>query len=392
MLGVACILAAVAAPLQVLQPRPGPPVSDVRGHDTMAETVESDKQYEALAHMMSKLGMTGLDKLKAQTVGEGSHAHRGLVLTDDVIEHERVVTVPFHGMIRAQSEEVDTQIGDLLRCITKRANDSDIPNPLIYHGGPNKGFPYGQRILTLYLLHEKARQEQSPWHLYLSTLPHNFSLLEDLNDDDEAMMELEGTELSQAIKNKHDFKLAEHRLFKNLISYCDSDMQLPWAEWHWARNIVITRSFSYEMSQTPTGERRDDVCMIPFIDMGNHAAGCNVSWFTHHDRFYLYSGSPMKAGDEFFISYGENLDNYHLITFYGFVLEHNNDPVPSDCQLTDCTCVSAHLKAFKTSTNKDLAMLESRLSFNKHNAIKLRLEQHQVLLNQAVEQHCKADE
>merc|ERR1711908_60260 len=114
---------------------------------------------------------------------------------------------------------------------------------------------------------------------------------------------------------------------------------------------------------------------IPYIELANHAP-CNVSWYTLNKTLYVYTMDEMKAGDEFYISYGDALDN-------------NHQPVPSDCKSGDCECVMEHLQKFKTSVEKDKELLQSRnVPFDVHNAIHLRQEQHKVLLQQAAKDHC----
>jgi len=228
--------------------------------------------------------------------------------------------------------------------------------------------------------------QASPWYDYLKTLPKKFSMLEDF--DGEALEMLEGTSLAGTVGRTLQFHKAEYELLAMYLPVCRRNFTMTWEEWHWARRVVTTRAFNYDLTSTTDLHTKQDLCLIPYIELANHAP-CNVSWYTLNKTLYVYTMDEMKAGDEFYISYGDALDNNHLIEYYGFVLDNNSQPVPSDCKSGDCECVMEHLQKFKTSVEKDKELLQSRnVPFDVHNAIHLRQEQHKVLLQQAVKDHC----
>merc|ERR1711998_410393 len=338
---------------------------------------------------MISRGMTGLQKLEVQTTG--NPPHRGLVLTGDVTKEERVVKLPVGAMMQAQGDEVWEAVGDIINCTVKLQSGKFMENPFQYYysNGSLMNKPYLQRWLALYVASEIKLGRKSVWWPYLEGLPRQFNLLEDFGE--KALDELKGTHLHDVSTKGLAFHKAEYNLVSFWVDRCRPDFgEFTWEDWHWARTIVTSRSFGYDLKDGDPllgTQRVRDISLIPFLDLANHKE-CNVSWYTLNGVFNLYSDETYHAGDEFFISYGDNLDNQHLMSYYGFVMDDNKNLVPSDCDKNDCQCVMTHLEAFNTTLTHDEKLLDTPMDFNVRNAIKLRVEQRKALLSQAVNEHC----
>lgn len=354
----------------------------------MSEIASEQDTYDKLKSLMKSMGMLGLHRLEVGTVG--SPPHRGMKLLEDVPAHTSILSVPFEGLLQAQGPLVMSELGDILTC---DPIEEQQVNPFLHSNGEQKGQPFPQRMLALYVLHESRKGKQSQWYDYMQTLPKQFSLLEDFSEEE--MDQLRGTALHTAVMEKMHSRRTEWEIVRLFVPMCRPDYPpITWEDWHWARNIVNTRAFSYEMvdpkkdqyewalerltgnSSTPV---KTDICLVPYVELANHA-NVNVSWFTFNGAVHVYSNDALRAGDEFFISYGDHLDNQHLAEYYGFVVEGNSNQVPSDCKLHDCACLLAHAAVFNTTIAEDQMQLRNQtLSFNMRNAIRLRLEQRLAL-------------
>lgn len=223
----------------------------------------------------------------------------------------------------------------------------------------------------MWLLHEKLLGVNSTWYHYIRTLPTAFSTPTEF--DDREIQDLEGTQLRMYAIERKKFELNEFQWIKKVVSSCRPSMKFQWHDWHWARTIVTTRAFSYDMQNELENKTVvKDICLVPFIEMANHAF-VNVSWFTYGKKFYLYSEDPIAAGSQFHINYGSAMSNLELLKHYGFVVEHNHNAIPTDCENDDCKCI--YNKRFNTTVlEEELALESSALSFNSRNAKRVQME------------------
>jgi hypothetical protein len=89
---------------------------------------------------------------------------------------------------------------------------------------------------------------------------------------------------------------------------------------------ISSRSLSLcsaSSSDSPPGEKDDDIHLIPLLDFANHSFTPNCSWRLENDgTIRLESLKPLVANEEITISYGYK-SNEQLLFSYGFTLENN---------------------------------------------------------------------
>jgi len=108
------------------------------------------------------------------------------------------------------------------------------------------------------------------------------------------------------------------------------DYAPPAAVLEWAWWAVNTRCISCNIpgrggaAGVPAG-----IALAPYLDLLNHSADAQTAPVVDRERgvFLLHALEPVRAGDEFFISYGPH-DNGQLWTEYGFIIpDHPHEQV-----------------------------------------------------------------
>lgn len=320
--------------------------------------------------------ITGLDKLEITTVGN----HRGTVAVEDISENEIFIVVPPDSMMSANltsSHEVEEALDIFNADIFKEENVNG--SLFLYTDGDINL----HRRLALKLLLEHKKGASSFWAPYIEILPKYFTRPQDYSSEEFA--ELKGTsvvpELNDVIRAyKAEFGL----LFPMKGDFPEEMTNVSFAEWIWARDIVMTRCFS------TSHYGADDIALVPLADLPNHE-NVRVSWACDEDGTFsmITMNTSFSKGEEIFISYGQH-NNAHLLMYYGFMLPANPNKIPNPCEKyvnasksTYASCIKETLDKYSSSAVDDIEKLSTSFhsaSFNMVNAWRLRLEEKEDLL------------
>jgi len=100
-------------------------------------------------------------------------------------------------------------------------------------------------------------------------------------------------------------------------------------DWQWAFSMVRSRSIAVPEMDSSSEEEDDHkrippLALIPGIDLCNHQFGAGTYLQLINNEYWsLLSSQPYSAGDQIFLSYGDEKDNLKLFLTYGFVVEDN---------------------------------------------------------------------
>jgi flagellar motility protein MotE (MotC chaperone) len=108
----------------------------------------------------------------------------------------------------------------------------------------------------------------------------------------------------------------------------------------WAFSMVRSRSLAVpelDNDNDNTSGDRVPLALIPGLDLLNHAFGSGTQLQLFVDdsdgqelqsaKWVVTSSDPIEAGDEVFLSYGDDKDNWKLLLTYGFALPDNPNAV-----------------------------------------------------------------
>jgi len=102
----------------------------------------------------------------------------------------------------------------------------------------------------------------------------------------------------------------------------------------WAFSNVRTRSLAVPELKNLNDSGKDDndrvpLALIPGLDLLNHAfgSGTQLQLVSLSSKWVVSSSDSYKAGDEVFLSYGDNKDNWKLLLTYGFTIPNNPNAV-----------------------------------------------------------------
>ncbi|XP_024524044.1 SET domain-containing protein 4 isoform X2 [Selaginella moellendorffii] len=245
----------------------------------------------------------GLGKNTAVTIGMSQYG-RALFATRRVPAGSRFLEIPRIAIITP--ENVPSQVSHLL----------STSNP--------------KTRLSLFLLSEKHKAQESQWAPYLRCLPQ----LGDIESTDEELAWLKHSptyrETMECLKIiKSEF----HVLEANVFPWCRDVLgEVSLTDFMHAYSTVSSRSWE---------SREGDLTMsmIPFADFFNHDHNCQtrLSYDKEKDCAVAVADQDYKAGDEIFLSYGST-PNSILAVDYGFAVAsnpHEQVEVPMGVSLTD---------------------------------------------------------
>jgi hypothetical protein len=326
---------------------------------------------EGLVKWLHKTGdMVGVDDIHVAQVG--NPPHRGLLVQKDFAPGEAIFRVNFNSIMSAKGVETNETLQHVFQHFKS--------TPLLFWF--LDGRPVLKPRLTLMMMVQRAMGAKSRWAPYIDSLPAEFSLLTEYNEEQLAelrgVVASSGSDLRKQVQGSIDELKREYNemfpkiydAFPELFNY-----KLPtYEDFRWARNAIDTRCFGFMRE-----DHSRDIGMVPLADMANHG-DVEVTWRTSADgHFEIYSLKPFQKGDEFVLNYGPR-SNAYLLEHYGFLLPDNNhheDP----CDKGDYACIVKFLEKFDTTVRQDFEKLQDHtLSFNIRNAIQLRLEQRMHLL------------
>jgi hypothetical protein len=92
----------------------------------------------------------------------------------------------------------------------------------------------------------------------------------------------------------------------------------------WAFSMVRSRSIA--VPELGGNNNKLPLALIPGLDLFNHAFEAGTSLQLKDDNWTLASSKSYRAGDQIYLSYGDDKDNWKLLLAYGFSIPNNNNP------------------------------------------------------------------
>ncbi|CAL1544509.1 unnamed protein product [Lymnaea stagnalis] len=183
-----------------------------------------------------------------------------------------------------------------------------------------------QQLLTIFLIIERCKGENSFWFPYLSTLPTVYTTPLYFTNDEIKLLTTRGKQMADEYRKRFDraCQVINNFLKASAPSYCPL---VDLADIMWAWSTIETRSVYLET--TPHSFLKVDpdeshVALAPYLDLLNHkdtaqmSAGLNTS----SSCYEIVTQDKFEAHDQIFICYGA-YDNTRLLVNYGFTLPQN---------------------------------------------------------------------
>lgn len=202
----------------------------------------------------------------------------------------------------------------------------EIPLPLIMTSQLAKQSEIGTKLLkcpiasshsylACYLIEEKYKGSSSFWKPYLDILPKTYRNMPIYFNQLE-LDELKGSFTLYKIADRHDELKSE---YTNIIQNVP-EFHGTYDEFVWARMVVITRIFGFEVDQV----KMDG--LVPMADMLNHKNPRETDWLFDDKRnaFTITTLKPVKAFEPLFDSYGRKCNSRFFVN-YGFCLDNNEE-------------------------------------------------------------------
>jgi histone-lysine N-methyltransferase SETD3 len=176
-------------------------------------------------------------------------------------------------------------------------------------------------LLAAHLLHECSKGADSPWHLYVRTLPRSFA---DGGGFTSAEADaLQAPHAVAAVTQLRHERRTDWAAARALLDSLVPPKMRSYAAWSWAASAVSSRTVF-----VPGGTDAGALC--PCGDAFNHdtpssAAGLAVgsgSYDATTDTYCFHTAVDCAAGEQVFVSYGAH-DNLALLLIYGFMLPCN---------------------------------------------------------------------
>lgn len=165
----------------------------------------------------------------------------------------------------------------------------------------------GHNQLAMKLLTERKLGEQSHYYPYIRNLPQSYRHLPIFQDQHG----VEGTVAGDMIKMRRLSLWLEYSALRPPFTY---------AEFVWARCVVITRVFNCELRRGVFNE-----ALVPIADLMNHDNCPSVHWRFNYDLggFCMDTVRPVPRGRPFSDSYGHKCNSRYWVN-YGFTLPENH--------------------------------------------------------------------
>ncbi|XP_078615379.1 SET domain-containing protein 4-like isoform X2 [Branchiostoma floridae x Branchiostoma japonicum] len=181
------------------------------------------------------------------------------------------------------------------------------------------------QVLSLFLLIEKNKGEDSFWYPYIRSLPNSFTT-------PVYFTESELNALSPSLQEKaRDLKKELLHAFNDLEPFVTSclpelDSKFTFDAFRWAWSVLKTRTLYQEDCRSPylSNKEPQTSTLVPMLDLINHSPsakarfGYNVNTSCYEVRVL----EPYRKYDQVFISYGFE-ENTELMLKFGFFVPEN---------------------------------------------------------------------
>ncbi|XP_041976695.1 SET domain-containing protein 4 [Aricia agestis] len=320
---------------------------------------------------------------------------RGVLTKKKIKAGEELMSLPLNLTINVSSLLTDSAFCDIFTSNTSVCLQ-DYKNSVTF-----------QCLLAFYILYLKSQGLSSKWHIYLESLPKEYTVPYFLPSDIQSHLH---KEILSVIENQRNIIDKSFNIFKDILCSCISDIPtvksfkeyLSMSKYEWAYFTVNTRCVFMDLSNILDFRNLSDtilslitdntkISLCPYLDMINHDRNAKnetrlkinkdlsftpVSKLEEDTfssvRFSIYTKNNFEPFSQVFICYGDS-HNSKLITEYGFFLPHNElDSIIFDFDKIvyyfkeTGVCLSSDQTAFiiNHGLNKDLYIDSKGLSFN----------------------------
>ena len=180
----------------------------------------------------------------------------------------------------------------------------------------NKLYSSVLSLLTVFLLNEMDKGNQSKWKFYIYFLPSNYSSFPTFYSRKE-LEYLNGTQFLEEIEERKNNIRNDYDI---LIKEIPGLSKYNYSFFKKMREVVGSRIFRCDIRY------HTNIVMVPFADLINHKRLGKVYWDYNNKNkiFYIKSIDNIPIGDEVFDTYGIK-SNSILFLKYGFTIENNTE-------------------------------------------------------------------
>ena len=259
------------------------------------ENIKKYKQYPFYLNFMKTLYKNGLflNKMEISFVSE---SYRLCHATENIYNKDLLLRVPLESLITM----------DLAR---KSENGQYITNEL-----EKKLNSPRHSLLTIFLLGEIDKGNQSKWKFYIDFLPSSYDSFPIFYKEKE-LEYLKGTQFLKSIENeKKSIKEDYNLLVKNIPGFAKYDLNI----FSKIMEVVTSRVFGVKI------QNKKQTILAPFADILNHKSPSDTVWDFDEitNSFTIKSKSNVPKGEEVFDSYGIKSNRDYLL-YYGFTMNNS---------------------------------------------------------------------
>ncbi|XP_061177066.1 SET domain-containing protein 4-like isoform X2 [Saccostrea echinata] len=230
---------------------------------------------------------------------------RGMMTRETLHPGDTIVSIPQHLLITVETV-LSSSIGELVKRQKLKLSS--------------------QQLLSLFLLSERNKGDNSYWHPYIATLPMTHTTIGYFSARELTLFpqklrkaaESRISDIKQAYFEVKDFHSGETILYEDFL---------------WAWFCVNSRSVFYRLARSEfVREDGNNLALAPYLDLLNHSVEAQVdAGFNEKTGCYeIITHNSYRKCSQVFISYGSH-DNSHLLVEYGFTLPDNpNDALAVD--------------------------------------------------------------
>ncbi|XP_052087736.1 SET domain-containing protein 4-like [Mytilus californianus] len=218
-----------------------------------------------------------------------------------------------------------------------------------------------QQAMSIFLITESEKQEESVWWRYIKVLPETFDTPAFWKSSDLCL-------LSKNVYKKTFAALNDLQTFYDeIILFLSSskEVTITFNEFRWAWYCINSRSIYYDCDSSPyITDTNKNIALAPFLDLLNHSTTAEVeaAFNMNNNCFEIKTYNSFRKYDQVFISYGAH-SNTHLLMEYGFILPDN----PHDVYEID------YDEIVKVAQNLNLQYIDKKKRVIEENAINRKL-------------------
>lgn len=269
---------------------------------------DGDKEKRLLSWAKSEGIKSKLDVAVFEGFGRGGRA------VDDIAVGDVVLEIPQHAII-CEDTILNTDMFPVLRDLKELT---------------------GETKALLWSMRER-HDPLSKFAPYFASLPNSFNT--GLSFGLSALKALDGTIVFEEILQAREHLRSQYdTLFpalSDLYPLVFPKEHFTWDMFLWACELWYSNGLKIAFPDSTVR-----TCLVPMAGLLNHGLYPHVTHYSKVDcvsrALLLRSVRPCKSGQQCFLNYGA-FSNSHLLTFYGFILDHKNpfDIVPIDLDLSD---------------------------------------------------------